>query len=125
MPFAEVSAAVLSDRAWFAHHPHARVRFRPERPGEFFPLEAAGHSVPAFTPHQHAPEIPLSWVAVLELSRLLGIEDQADLSSCRVRLRTIPIRSKAMQHRLAPVYEEAVLKDFLLHYSTDHSTTAA
>ena len=118
MPVEPSSAVVLTDRAWFAAHPQARVRFRPERPGEFSPFEAAGHTVPAFAPPQFPHDIPLSWVAVIELTRLLGIADQTDTSSLRIRLRTVPIRSRALQRRLIPVYEQAVIQDFVRHHST-------
>ena len=121
----QISAIALDDRAWFVHHPHARVRFRPERPGEFNPVEAAGHTVPAFAPPQFSPSVPLSWVAVVELTRLLAIDAMPIASSLRIRFRTVPVRSRAMQQRLAPIYEEAVAQDFLLYHSTRSATTAA
>ena len=121
----QASAILLADRAWFALHPRARVRLRPERPGEFLPVEAAGHTVPSFAPPHFSTSIPLSWVAVVELTRLLVIEDMLTASSLRIRFRTVPIRSRAMQQRLAPIYEDAVVQDFLRHHPTLSSDIAA
>lgn len=125
MPFAQASAILLADRAWFALHPSARVRFRPERPGEFLPVEAAGHTVPSFAPPHFPTSIPLSWVAVVELTRLLVIEDMPAASSLRIRFRTVPIRSRVMQQSLALIYEDVVVHDFLRHHSTLSSDNAA
>ena len=125
VPPEETSSVALADRIWFELHPHERVRFRPERRGEFSAVEAAGHTVPAFAPPQLSASIPLTWVAVVELTRLLVIEDQPNASTLRIRFRTAPIRSRAMQQRLAPVYEAAVVQDFLRHHPTLSVTTAA
>ena len=121
----QISAVALDDRAWFVHNPRERVRFRPERHGEFAPVEREGYVVPAFTPPQFSTSVPLSWVAVVELTRLLAIDDMPMASSMRIRFRTVPVRSRAMQQRLAPIYEDVVVHDFLRHHSTLSSDTAA
>lgn len=125
VPFDQASAVLLADRAWFSTHPQVRVRFRPECPGEFSLLEAAGNTVPFYAPPEFSPLIPLSWVAVVELTRLLGMEDQTNASSLRIRFRTVPIRSRAMQQRLAPAYEEVVVHDVLRHHPSLTATAAA
>lgn len=125
MRFDQASAAVAGDRAWFSRNPGVRIRFRVARPGEFTPLEAAGHVVPALVPSGVDPAAPLTWVAVIELSRCLGTEQPADGSSIRVRLRTVPIRSRSLQRRLASVYEHAVVQDFLLQAALGSLTAAA
>ena len=125
MAFDQAVRTVIGDRMWFSRHTQARVRFRPERPGEFSPLEAAGHTVPAFIPRILSPATPLSWVAVIELTRALTTDEQADQPSLRIRLRTVPIRSRELQMRLAPLYEKAVVQDFLRHHPTLSSANAA
>ena len=120
----EASAAVHADRLWFSHNPSARVRFRAQRPAEFHPLETLGHTVPSFLPPEFPETELLNWVAVIELSRSLGIDHQTGGAGLRIRLRTVPIRSRALQRRLAPVYEEAVVLDFLRHnpmFSSRHA----
>ena len=115
MVLKQASAVVIADRAWFLLHSEARVRFRPETVGEFSPLESCGHTVPVFLPPEFSAATALTWVAVIELSRCLDLATDSDGSSLRIRLRTLPIRSRALQRRLAPIYEEAVVQDFLLH----------
>ena len=75
----------LEDREWFSRHPRALVRFRPSREHENFALSAAGLSRPTLVPvGLHCTEAP-TWVAVVELSRALGLPDVSDGVSVRVR----------------------------------------
>ena len=110
------SDVLAADRAWFFAHPSERLRFRQEIPGEFSALEEDGHEIPFFLPPGLRRPSSQAWVVVIELSRLMGLSESSDGSSLRVRFRTAPIRSGAMQRRLAPFYEEAVRQDFLLNH---------
>lgn len=66
-----------------------------------------------YVPGELGVQSPLTWVAVVDLTRCLreGCED-ADLC-LRVRLLTVPLRSKVMQRTWAHVYLRAVLSDLL------------
>jgi hypothetical protein len=52
-------------------------------------------------------------VAVVDLTRCLREESEDPALALRVRLLTVPLRSKAMQQTWAPVYMRAVLSDLL------------
>lgn len=107
------AAAVASDRLWFQRHPKALVRFRPMRFGEFVPLEHCGEAPPAYVPAPLRGKTALNWVAVVDLTRCLRDEPEDPSLSLRVRLLTVPLRSKVMQRTWAPAYLRAVLSDLL------------
>jgi hypothetical protein len=106
-------AALTDDRLWFQRHPKALIRFRPIRPAEFSPLERLGEAPPSFVPEALQGRSSLTWVAVVDLTRSLREEDDDPDLSLRVRLLTVPLRSKALQRVWAPVYLKAVVSDLL------------
>ena len=103
--------AVTKDRLWFERHPHARVRFRRVFPGEFTALQTAGKQVPNYLPPGVDPATPRIWVAVVDLSRVLGSSPGDGV--LRARIRTVPIRSKRLQQAAAELLQEAVLAEVL------------
>jgi len=103
----------MDDRLWFRRHPEALIRFRPVRRDEFAPLFRVGETPPTFVPAALRGKSSLTWVAVVDLTRNLCEEDEDPDLSLRVRLLTVPLRSKAMQRIWAPVYLKAVLSDLL------------
>ena len=106
-------AALTDDRLWFERHPKALIRFRPIRRAEFAPLERLGEAPPSFVPEALQGKSSLTWVVVVDLTRSLGEEDEDPALSLRVRLLTVPLRSKALQRVWAPVYLKAVFSDLL------------
>ena len=109
--------AYLEDRVWFSRHPQALVRFRPSRDHEVQALTKAGFPQPVFIPPGlSSSELP-TWVAVVELTRVLAVPGSLDGASIRIRLFTVPIRSRTLQKRLAPLFLQAVVDDFLAEYS--------
>jgi len=107
------AAAVIDDRLWFQRHPKALIRFRPIRRAEFAPLERLGQVPPSFVPEALRGKSKLTWVAVVDLTRSLREADEDPALSLRVRLLTVPLRTKAMQRAWAPAYLKAVLSDLL------------
>ncbi len=101
---------VESDRLWFASRPTYMVRFRPRRPGDFG-LMPPDVEPPTFVPHHLAPNAPLTWVAVVDLFRALGLPSGD--GALRVRMRTVPIRSRRLQAQMAEVFAIAVCQDLL------------
>lgn len=100
-----------NDRSWFARHPVALVRFRPERPGDFGLLRLQGQEPPAYVPDGLDPTAPLSWVAVVEVLRAIGLPPSVGTLRCRIR--TVPIRSRRLQAQMAQVFAIAVCRDVL------------
>ena len=107
------AAALADDRRWFQRHTKALVRFRPIRRAEFAPLDYLGEAPPSFVPEALRGKSPLTWVVVVDLTRSLREEHEDPALSLRVRLLTVPLRSKALQRVWAPVYLKAVLSDLL------------
>ena len=107
------AAALADDRRWFQRHPKALIRFRPIRRAEFAPLERLGEAPPSFVPEALQGKHSLTWVAVVDLTRSLWEEAEDPDLSLRVRLLTVPLRSKALQRVWASVYLKAVLSDLL------------
>ena len=107
------AAALADDRRWFQRHPKALIRFRPIRRAEFVPLERLGEAPPSFVPEALRGKSSLTWVAVVDLTRSLREEDDDPALSLRVRLLTVPLRSKALQRVWAPEYLKAVLSDLM------------
>ena len=108
-----LAAAVKSDRLWFGNHPNALIRFRRSRRGEFADLERIGQTPPFFVPSALRGNAPLTWVAVVDLTRSLRVEGEDPNLSLRVRFLTVPLRSRSLQRVWAPVYLKAVLSDLL------------
>jgi hypothetical protein len=86
------------------------VRFRPQRPREF-DLIPPDVEPPAFVPAQLDPDAPLTWVAVVDLCRALGLPSGD--GALRVRMRTVPIRSRRLQARMSEEFAIAVCRDLL------------
>jgi hypothetical protein len=107
------AAAVASDRRWFYRHPEALIRFRPIRRGEFAALERLDEVPPAYVPGPLRGRHSLTWVAVVDLTRCLREQIEDPELSLRVRLATVPLRSKKLQSTWAPVYINAILRDLL------------
>ena len=107
------AAALADDRRWFQRHPKALIRFRPIRRAEFALLERLGEAPPSFVPEALRGKSSLTWVAAVDLTRSLREEDEDLDLSLRVRLLTVPLRSKALQRVWAPVFLRAVLNDLL------------
>ncbi len=100
-----------SDRAWFARYYNALVRFRPERPGDFGLLRLQGEEPPAYIPEGLDATARLSWVAVVDVLKAIGLP--TDEGGLRCRIRTVPIRSRRLQAEMAEVFAIAVCRDVL------------
>ncbi len=68
---------------------------------------------------------PLSWVAVVHLSRILDPDQGSAEGSIRARICTVPIRSKRFQAQMAQVFAEAVCRDLLAELSPPAATSGA
>ncbi len=86
------------------------VRFRPQRTADFclFPPD---FDPPCFVPSHINTAAPLSWVAVVDLFRALGLPPGD--GGMRVRIRTVPIRSPRLQAQMAEEFAIAVCQDLL------------
>jgi hypothetical protein len=107
---ASLEKLVESDRLWFANRPVRIVRFRPQRPGDFV-LMPPGQEPPCYVPSQLAVQTSLTWVAVVDVCRALGLPS-GDVG-LRVRMRTVPIRSRRLQTQMAEEFAIAVCRDLL------------
>ena len=88
---------ISDDRSWFVQHPEALVRFRPAQNHEFEIFETLGEVPPSFIPSGYSKTIPRNWVAVVELMRIAGADPEANEENLRLRICTVPIRSKRHQ----------------------------
>ena len=102
-----------SDKQWFERYPTRFVRFRPERCADFELLSLQGQEPPAFIPEGLDPTSPLTWVAVVDVLRALGLPASPHQGAIRARIRTVPIRSRALQAAMAEVFAIAVCRDLL------------
>lgn len=102
-----------SDREWFERCPTRLVRFRPERRADFEHLTIHGHEPPAFIPEGLDPTVPLTWVAVVDVLRAIGVSCSPHHEAIRSRIRTVPIRGRALQAAMAEVFAIAVCQDLL------------
>lgn len=59
------------------------------------------------------PTAPLTWVAVVDILRAAGLSTGPCSGAIRTRIRTVPIRSRALQASMAEVFAIAVCKDLL------------
>lgn len=110
-----------SDRAWFARHPNALVRFRPERPGDFGLLRLQGEEPPAYVPEELDATAPLGWVAVVDVLKAIGLP--SDEGGLRCRMRTVPIRSRRLQAEMAEVFAIAVCQDVLAQLKAESTAS--
>jgi len=95
------------------------VRFRPERRADFELLSLQGQEPPAFIPEALDPTTPLTWVAVVDVLRALGLPAAPHQGAVRARIRTVPIRSRALQASMAEVFAIAVCRDLLQQIHVD------
>ena len=102
-----------SDKQWFERYPTRLVRFRPERRADFELLTLQGQEPPAFIPEGLDPRSPLTWVAVVDVLRAAGLPAVPHHGAIRARIRTVPIRSRALQASMAEVFAIAVCRDLL------------
>jgi hypothetical protein len=105
-----LSGVLESDRRWFARRPSCMVRFRPQLPGDFGLMPSAIEP-PLYIPPQLDPGAPLTWVAVVDLCRVLAVSPGD--GGLRVRMRTVPIRSRRLQAQMAEEFAIAVCHDLL------------
>ena len=108
-----------SDLQWFDRYPARLVRFRPERPADFELLTLQGQEPPAFIPEGLDPTSPLTWVAVVDVLRAVGLPAAPHQGAVRARIRTVPIRSRALQAAMAEVFAIAVCRDLLQQIYVD------
>lgn len=102
-----------SDSDWFQRHPSRLLCFRPLASVERLELFRLGHAFPALVPPGFPSDMPLSWVVVADLYRILGLESVAAM---RCRIATVPIRSRSLQVSLTPFYVDTILDDFMTHH---------
>ena len=102
-----------SDKQWFERYPTRFVRFRPERRADFELLSLQGQEPPAFIPEGLDPTSPLTWVAVVDVLRATGLPAVPHYGAIRARIRTVPIRSRALKASMAEVFAIAVCRDLL------------
>ena len=81
--------------------------------GEFRPLSQQQQNPPVFVPPGVDATAPLSWVAVVHLSRILDPDQASAVGSIRARICTVPIRSRRLQAQMAQVFAIAVCRDVL------------
>jgi hypothetical protein len=87
------------------------VRFRPQQTADFR-LIPPGVEPPCFVPSRINTDAPLSWVAVVDLVRALGLPPGD--GGMRVRIRTVPIRSRRLQAQMSEEFAIAVCRDLLV-----------
>ena len=107
--------ALLSDRKWFERHPRAVVRFREQNIHEFSTLIRLGHTPPVFRPSFITNrEEAATWVAVVDLSRLLHESSESEeLSRLRVRIRIIPLNSTRQRRQARQELVNAIASELL------------
>jgi hypothetical protein len=108
-----MGGAVEADRLWFGRHPLAVVRFRPVARAEFRALALRHQQPPSFVPPGLDAAVPCTWVAVVDLVRTLDPGAISAEGSIRCRIRTVPIRSRQLQARMADVFVKAVCRQLL------------
>ena len=127
MPVQSVSDFSISrsDRLWFARHQQSLVRFRPSRAREFDQLLSLGLEPSLLIPPGFDPSLPATWVAVIDLVRVLVPSEAEQGYGFRVRISTIPIRSAALKASLSPLFVQAALRDlFDVEFSGDRLSAA-
>ncbi len=112
-----------SDKQWFDRYPTRLVRFRPVRRADFELFTLQGQEPPAFIPDGLDPTAPLSWVAVVDVLRATGLPAASHHGTIRTRIRTVPIRSRALQASMAEVFAIAVCRDLLQQIQAEPGAT--
>ncbi len=105
--------AIADDRNWFNQHPKAIVRFRPAQNQEFEYFERLEEQPPTFIPCGYSETAPRNWVAVVEIMRMTAAADDPLEGNLRLRICTVPIRSKANQANAAKELIERVSSELL------------
>ena len=86
--------AVRNDRIWFQNNPEAVIRFRRAFAAEFQSVVKHGGQIPVFRPSFCRSKATTSWVAVVDLMRLIEPGDvEPDKPTARIRLRIPALRS--------------------------------
>ena len=106
-------SAIANDHNWFDQHPKEIVRFRPARNQEFQQFEELEELPPTFIPSGYSETVPKSWVAVVEIMRLMDAAHGSIHGSLRLRICTVPIRSKANQANAARELIKAISNELL------------
>lgn len=118
--------AVYDDRIWFNNNPSAVVRFRRAVTGEFQAVTNRGLEPPVFRPSFCRSEATVSWVAVVNLIRLVGIEkEKPQEPTARLRLRIPALRSLDRQRRAEQELKQAIAAELLASLETQHGEVAA
>ena len=118
--------AVRDDRIWFQNNPAEVVRFRRAVSGEFQAIANHGGEVPIFRPAFCRPEAPTSWVAVVDLMRLVDTGDfEPNEPSARLRLRIPALRSIDRRRRAERELKQAITAELLASLEADTGTIAA
>jgi len=105
--------AIADDRNWFDQHPKAIVRFRPAQNQEFEHFERLEEQPPTFIPAGYSASAAKTWVAVIEIMRMTAAADELIEESLRLRICTVPIRSKTNQANAAKELIERVSSELL------------
>ena len=101
--------AVRDDRIWFQNNPGEVVRFRKPVSGEFQAVANHGEEVPVFRPAFCRPEAATSWVAVVDLIRLIEPgEVEPGRPTARLRLRIPALRSIDLKRRAQREVTQAI-----------------
>ena len=118
--------AVRDDRIWFESHPSAVVRFRRAVAGEFQAVIDQGGDAPIFRPSFCRSEAPTSWVAVVDLIRLI---QPGEVEPCeptaRVRLRIPALRSIVRKRRAERELTQAIAVELLSTLEEETNSDAA
>ena len=118
--------AVRDDRIWFQNNPSAVVRFRRTIAGEFQAVANHDGDIPVFRPSFCRAEAPTSWVAVVDLIRLVDSgEMKPNEPTARLRLRIPALRSIARKRRAERELKQAIAAELLANHETDADPIAA
>ena len=118
--------AVRNDRIWFQNNPEAVVRFRRAFRAEFQSIVRHGKETPVFRPSFCRSEAPTSWVAVVDLIRLIqpGEVEPSELTA-RVRLRIPALRSIVRKRRAERELTQAIAVELLSTLEEETNSDAA
>ena len=118
--------AVRDDRIWFQNNPSAVVRFRRTIAGEFQAVANHGGDIPVFRPSFCRTEAPTSWVAVVDLMRLVDSgEMQPDEPTARLRLKVPAFRTADRRRRAEQELKKAIASELLDNLEAGCNTVAA
>ena len=118
--------AVQDDRVWFQINPSAVVRFRRTVTGEFQAITDHGGEAPIFRPSFCRSEAPTSWVAVVDLMRLVDTGDLGPYEhTARLRIKVPALRSNDRKRRAEKELKQALAAEILANLEADAGTAAA